>query len=58
MLDFIQNLNWAELAGVVVAFMYFFEKLAMITPTKKDDNILAWLKNTFAFLSLNKPSNV
>lgn len=55
MLEIFTNLNWAEITGVVVAGVIFFDRLAKITPTQSDDKIVQFAYKAFSILGLKFP---
>lgn len=46
--------NWLELVATATAVVVAAERIAALTPTKKDDNFLAWIKSVFSFIALKK----
>lgn len=46
--------NWLELMATATAVMVAAERIALMTPTKKDDDFLAWVKTFFSFLAAKK----
>jgi len=56
-MEFLLQLNWAEITGVVVAAVLVFEKIAKLTPTNSDNKIVAMLYKIFAVLGLKVPDN-
>lgn len=52
---FFTNLDPGEWAGVAVAFLFAFDRLAKLTPTLKDDGTVAALYRIFAILGLKVP---
>lgn len=55
MFDWIMNANWTEILGVGAAFVLFFDRLAKLTPTDADNQIVAALYKVFAVLGLKVP---
>lgn len=55
-INWIQN-NPSEVIAVILAFMLFFEKLALLTPTKTDDKIVMWLYRIFKVLGVHVKDN-
>jgi hypothetical protein len=45
-------LNYGEYAGVAVAFVVFFDRLAKLTPTESDNKIVSYAYKVFAVLGL------
>lgn len=41
--------------GVAAFFLAAFERLARLTPTRKDDQAVSWLYRLFAFLGVKVP---
>lgn len=47
--------NYGAYAGAAAAFLLFFDRLANLTPTTKDDSVLNWLYKIFAILGVKVP---
>jgi hypothetical protein len=47
--------NYAEIAGIVALSVLVFDRLAKLTPSTKDDAILAWIYKIFAVLGWKVP---
>lgn len=54
-MEILANLNWTEIAGVVAAFVLFFDRLAKLTPTESDNKIVAVFYKVFAVLGVKVP---
>ena len=46
-----------ELAGIAAAFVLFFDRLAKLTPTTKDDGAVSLLYKVFAVLGVKVKDN-
>lgn len=57
MIEFIQSISGAEWAGIAAAGILFFDRIAKITPTKKDDGAVSFLYKVFAFLGVKVKDN-
>lgn len=44
--------NWVAIAAAASAFVLAFDRLAKITPTKKDDEVVSTLYKVFAILGV------
>ncbi len=44
--------HWTEIAGVAAAFVLFFDRVAKMTPTKRDDEMVSKLYRLFAALGV------
>lgn len=49
------TMHWSELAGVIAAFVLFFDRLAKLTPTDSDNKVVAMAYKLFAILGLKVP---
>lgn len=49
--------NWGEYAGILALFVLTFDRIAKITPTKKDDEVVSMLYRVFAILGVKVPDN-
>lgn len=49
------NANWTEIMGVIAAFVLFFDRLAKLTPTESDNNLVRSLYKIFAVLGVKVP---
>lgn len=47
--------NYGAYAGAAAAFLLFFDRLAKLTPTTKDDSVLNWIYKIFAVLGVKVP---
>lgn len=47
--------NWGEILGTVAFGILFFDRLAKLTPTTKDDAIVNWVYKIFAILGVKVP---
>jgi hypothetical protein len=57
MLDTLINFDWPAALGVAAAFVLAFDRLAKLTPTKKDDETISKLYRLFAVLGLKIEDN-
>ena len=48
-------LQYGEYLGAAAAFILFFDRLAKLTPTDKDNKIVAYAYKLFAILGLKVP---
>ena len=55
LISWIPSMNWTEWMGVAAAFVLFFDRLAKLTPTTKDDSIVNWIYKIFAVLGAKVP---
>lgn len=46
--------NWLEVMATVTAVVLAADRIAALTPTKKDDNFLAWVKSLLNFVAMKK----
>ena len=56
-MNFVNSMNWSEWVAVVVAFVLAFDRLAKLTPTKKDDGAVSFIYKVFAVLGVKVPDN-
>lgn len=49
--------NWEEVFGVVALFVLAFDRLAKLTPTRKDDRVVSNIYRLFAVLGLKVKDN-
>lgn len=49
--------HWMEIAGVAAAFVLLFDRLAKLTPTLKDDQVVSTLYRLFAVLGIKVRDN-
>lgn len=54
-MEFLNTMNWAEIAGVAAAFVLFFDRLSKLTPTNSDDQIVASLYRIFTIFGVRVP---
>lgn len=47
--------HWTEIAGVFAALLLTFDRLAKLTPTKRDDGAVSNLYRLFAILGVKVP---
>lgn len=47
--------HWNEIAGVVAAFILFFDRLSKLTPTNSDNKILNVFYRIFTILGVRVP---
>ena len=47
--------NWVEVAAAASAFVLFFDRVAKMTPTKRDDEVVSKLYRLFAVLGVKVP---
>ncbi len=47
--------NWVEIAAAASALVLFFDRLAKLTPTKRDDKAVSKIYRLFAVLGLKVP---
>ena len=52
MLEALIEFDWPAALGVAAAFVLAFDRLAKLTPTKKDDETISKLYKLFAALGL------
>ena len=57
LLTTLTTMDWTAYAGVAVAFILAFEKLAKLTPTESDNKIVAGAYKLFAVLGLKVKDN-
>lgn len=53
--DTIMSMEWPKWAGVVAAVVLFFDRLAKLTATKKDDRVVNWLHRLLSLLAADVP---
>jgi len=46
--------HWLEIVASFTAFVYFFEKVAALTPTTWDDGVVGFLTKILNFLAMQK----
>lgn len=49
--------NWAEIAGVAALFVLIFDRIAKLTPTMRDDEVVSTLYRIAAVLGLKVRDN-
>lgn len=54
--EWISN-NWEQITAVAIALVIFFDRLAKLTPTTKDDGAVSALYRLFAALGLKVKDN-
>lgn len=47
--------GWDQIAGVLAAFILFFDRLAKLIPTSTTSNILSFLQKVATFLGIKVP---
>jgi hypothetical protein len=52
MIEYVQE-NWVELFAAVGVFLTFATAVAKLTPTPKDDKIVAKVRKVFDFFAVN-----
>ena len=50
--------NWGAYAGVAAVLLLFFDRLAKLTPTTKDDGVVSIVYKLFAILGVKIPDNL
>lgn len=58
-MDFLNNVmsHFDEWAGIAAILVLFFDRLAKLTPTTKDDGAVSLLYRIFAVLGVKVPDN-
>lgn len=51
-MEFLSNLNFAEISGVIAAVVLFFDRLAKLIPTKSLGKIIGVLQKVTAILGV------
>lgn len=48
--------NWVEVIATATAVVVAAERVAQMTPTKRDDDFLAWIKSFFNIVAIKSPN--
>lgn len=56
-MDFLNNIDWTEIAGIVALVILLAEKVARVTPTETDNKVVAWLYKIAAVIGIKVEDN-